>query len=608
MCGIVGYIGNNAVAEELLAGLKNLEYRGYDSAGIALNDNKKIAVFKASGKLANLNAVLHEKNIEKYSSFMGIGHIRWATHGAPTIENAHPHLSNDGNLVLVHNGIIENYKELRQKLQNQGVVFHSQTDTEVAVHLFAEEYKKCGSLEQAIRRGLPQLKGAFAFVIMHHNESDKIIAVRKNAPLIIGCGKNENYVASDIPALLGKVSYIIHLDDDEMAVVKKDEVVVKGINGQVIHKEREKVDMAADVISKNGYAHFMLKEIYEQPAILRKVMQAHVKNQSIYLDDAKVNVDFAKVQKIVIVACGTSLHAAMVAKKVWEEWLHLPVLVEAASEFIYQTNLIDEQTLVIGVSQSGETADTITALKLAQKYKAQIMVLTNRVDSSIVRYASSVVPLNAGVEISVAATKSYMAQLAAFYWFGLLMAQNLNKISLAEFKNKLNILTQLPEKIEEILSHQNDIEAIAQKLAKYPAVVFMARGFNLPTAYEAALKLKEISYINANAYPAGELKHGPIALLDKNMPVLALFEGGETAQKLLSNCEEAKARHAPVIGIGGVKCADVFDEYIQTPEVDTSFSPLLLCVPVQLLAYFTAKVLNREIDQPRNLAKSVTVE
>ena len=608
MCGIVGYIGNNAVAEELLSGLKSLEYRGYDSSGIALNDNRKIIVFKASGKLSNLNAVLHEKNVEDYSSFMGIGHIRWATHGAPSIENAHPHLSNDGNLVLVHNGIIENYKELRQKLQNQGVVFHSQTDTEAAVHLFAEEYKKCGSLEQAVRNGLPQLKGAFAFVIMHHAESDKIIAVRKNAPLIIGCGKNENYVASDIPALLGKVNHIIHLDDDEMAVVKKNEVIVKDINGQVVQKEMEKVDMAADVVSKNGYAHFMLKEICEQPAILRRVIQSHVQNQTICLDDAKINVDFDKVKKIVIVACGTSLHAALVAKKVWEEWLKLPVQVEAASEFIYQTNLLDENSLVIGVSQSGETADTITALKLAKKYQSQIMVLTNRVDSSIVRYASSIVPLNAGVEISVAATKSYMAQLVAFYWFGLLFAQKLNKISELDWQQKLQILIQLPEKIEEILSHQNDIESIAQRLTRYSAVVFMARGFNLPTAYEAALKLKEISYINANAYPAGELKHGPIALLDKNMPVLALFEQGQNAPKLLSNCEEAKARQAPVIGIGGEKCSDIFNEYIETPEVDACFSPLLLCVPVQLLAYFTAKALNREIDQPRNLAKSVTVE
>ena len=443
---------------------------------------------------------------------------------------------------------------------------------------------------------------------MHHDESDKIIAVRKNAPLIIGCGQHENFVASDIPALLGKVSHIIHLDDDEMAVVKKDKVIVKDINGQIIHKELEKVDMAADVISKNGYAHFMLKEICEQPAILRKVWQNHIQNQQIVTNGAKIVVDWERVKKVVIVACGTSLHAAMVAKKVWEEWLHLSVQIEAASEFIYQTNLLDEHSLVIGVSQSGETADTITALKLAQKYKAQIMVLTNRVDSSIVRYASSVVALDAGVEISVAATKSYMAQLAAFYWLGLLMAQKMNKISSAELAAKLQNLRQLPEKIEEILSHQDDIESIAQKLAKYSAVVFMARGFNLPTAYEAALKLKEISYINANAYPAGELKHGPIALLDENMPVLALFEQGQNASKLLSNCEEAKARHAPVIGIGGHKSSDIFDDYIETPEVENCFSPLHMCVPIQLLAYFTAKALHREIDQPRNLAKSVTVE
>ncbi len=608
MCGIVGYIGNNAVAEELFAGLKNLEYRGYDSAGIALNDNAKIEVFKASGKLANLDAVLQKNHVEKYVSHMGIGHIRWATHGAPTIENAHPHLSNDGNLVLVHNGIIENYKELRQELQNKGVVFHSQTDTEAAVHLFAEEYKKCGSLEEAVRNSLPKLKGAFAFVIMHHNEPDKIIAVRKNAPLIIGSGQDENFVASDIPALLGKVSQIIHLDDDEMAIVQKDKVVVKDIHGHILNKKLEKVDMQADVISKCGYAHFMLKEICEQPAILRKVWQKHIQNQQIVTDDAKIAVNWDKVKKVVIVACGTSLHAAMVAKKVWEEWLHLPVQIEAASEFIYQTNLLDENSLVIGVSQSGETADTITALKLAQKFQAQIMVLTNRIDSSIVRYASSVVPLDAGVEISVAATKSYMAQLAAFYWFGLLMAQKMNKISASDMAEKLQNLMQMPEKIEEILSHQEYIESVAQKLAHHSAVVYMARGFNLPTAYEAALKLKEISYINANAYPAGELKHGPIALLDENMPVLALFEQGQTAAKLLSNCEEAKARHAPVVGIGGRKASDIFDDYIETPEVEACFSPLLMCVPIQLLAYFAAKTLNREIDQPRNLAKSVTVE
>ncbi len=608
MCGIVGYIGNNAVTEELLNGLKNLEYRGYDSAGIALNDNQKIVVFKASGKLTNLNAVLSEKKAQICSSTVGIGHIRWATHGKPSIENAHPHLSNDGNLVLVHNGIIENYKELRQQLTNKGVVFHSQTDTEAAVHLFAEEYKKCGSLELAVRKGLSQIKGAFAFVIMHHAEPDIIIAVRKNAPLIIGCGNNENYVASDIPALLGKVKHIIHLDDDEMAVIKKDNVTVKDVLGNIIQKKIEKISLQPDVISKNGYAHFMLKEICEQPAILRNVLQKHIQNNEIFLDDAKIVVHWEKVRKVVIVACGTSLHAAMVAKKVWEEWLKIPVIIEVASEFIYQNNLIDENSLVIGVSQSGETADTITALKQAKICKAQIMVLTNRIDSSIVRYADSVVPLNAGVEISVAATKSYMAQLAAFYWIGLFMTQKINKISCLAFSEKLQTLREIPEKIEEILSHRQYIESLAQKLKTYAAVVFMARGFNLPTAYEAALKLKEISYINANAYPAGELKHGPIALLDEQMPVIALFEEGETKPKLLSNCEEAKARYAPVIGIGGKRCSDVFDAYIETPDTDACFSPLLLCVPIQLLAYYTAKALHREIDQPRNLAKSVTVE
>ncbi len=608
MCGIVGYIGNNAVADKLMDGLKNLEYRGYDSAGIALNDNQKIEVFKAQGKLANLKAVLLQNNISQNPSHIGIGHIRWATHGAPTVENAHPHISNDGNLVLVHNGIIENYKELREKLEQQGVHFYSQTDTEVAVHLFAEEYKKFGSLEAAVRSGLACLKGAFAFCIMHHNEQDKMIAVRKNAPLIIGCNQNENYIASDITALLGKVKKVIYLDDNEMAVVKKDSVIVKDIFGNIVLKKSEEINMKADLIDKQGYEHFMLKEIAEQPIIIRKILQKHVQNNKIILNEDKLNIDWKKVKDITFVACGTSLHAAMVAQKVWENWLNIPVRVEAASEFIYQKNLLNENSLVIGISQSGETADTITALKQAQNLNTQILVVTNRLDSTIVRYAQSVIGLDAGVEISVAATKSYLAQLITFYWVGLYVAQEQNLLSQDEIVSLLESFEKIPEQIEEILSHKSQIEEIAKQIKNYPSAIFISRAFNLPTAYEGALKLKEISYINANAYPAGELKHGPIALLDENMPVIALLEQDETYAKLISNCEEAKARHAFLIGIGGEKLSNIFDAFIKTPKTLSCFSPLLMCVPVQLLAYYTAKALNREIDQPRNLAKSVTVE
>lgn len=608
MCGIVGYIGNNAVADKLIDGLKNLEYRGYDSAGIALNDNQKIEVFKAQGKLANLKAVLQQNNISQNPSHIGIGHIRWATHGAPTVENAHPHISNDGNLVLVHNGIIENYKELREKLEQQGVHFYSQTDTEVAVHLFAEEYKKFGSLEAAVRSGLAYLKGAFAFCIMHHNEQDRMIAVRKNAPLIIGCNQNENYIASDITALLGKVKKVIYLDDNEMAVVKKDSVVVKDVFGNIVLKKAEEINMKADLIDKQGYEHFMLKEIAEQPIIIRKILQKHVQNNKIILNEDKLNIDWKKVKDITFVACGTSLHAAMVAQKVWENWLNIPVRVEAASEFIYQKNLLNENSLVIGISQSGETADTITALKQAQNLNTQILVVTNRLDSTIVRYAQSVIGLDAGVEISVAATKSYLAQLITFYWVGLYVAQEQNLLSQNEIVSLLESFEKIPEQIEEILSNKSQIEEIAKQIKNYPAAIFISRAFNLPTAYEGALKLKEISYINANAYPAGELKHGPIALLDENMPVIALLEQDKTYAKLISNCEEAKARHAFLIGIGGEKLSNIFDAFIKTPETLSCFSPLLMCVPVQLLAYYTAKALNREIDQPRNLAKSVTVE
>ena len=374
MCGIVGYIGNNAVEEILLSGLKNLEYRGYDSAGIALNDNQGIDVFRAKGKLNNLAEVLNSKHLKTKHISQGIGHIRWATHGKATIENAHPHLSNDGKLVLVHNGIIENYKELKDELISQGFHFFSQTDTEAIVHLIDREYKLCHNLETAVIRAIKQLKGAFAFCIMHADETDKIIAVRKNAPLIIGIGKDENFIASDIPALIGKTNQILHLNDEEIAIVRKNCVEVKDLNGKIINKTVEKIEFSPEVISKAGYKHFMLKEINEQPAILRKILQKHLPfaEERVTLADVKLNIDLSQVRNITFVACGTSLHAAYIAKATWEKWLNIPVEVVAASEFIYRYNLTNEHSLVIGISQSGETADTITAIKQAKEHNLDI--------------------------------------------------------------------------------------------------------------------------------------------------------------------------------------------------------------------------------------------
>lgn len=613
MCGLVGYIGNNAVAETLLNGLKNLEYRGYDSAGIALNDNNAIDVFKAKGKLNNLSTVLAENSSKLKNTHLGIGHIRWATHGKATIENAHPHLSNDGKLVLVHNGIIENYKSLRHELESEGFHFHSETDTETAVHLIDREYKKCHSLEEAVMAGVKRLEGAFAFCIMHQDEPDKIIAVRKNAPLIIGLGKDENYIASDIPAIIGKVRNIIHLNDGELAVVRQNAVEVKNLNGETIIKPIEAIEFNPEVISRGGYKHFMLKEINEQPVIIRRMVQEHLPdvNEPVLWGKDGCLLDLNKIQSVNIIACGTSLHAAMFAKFLWEAWLKIPVQVEAASEYIYRENITDEHSLVIGISQSGETADTITAVKQARAKGAQILIFTNREDSSIVRQADCVVPLKAGIEVSVAATKSYTAQLAALYWVGLYLAEQKNSLpaeQLAAFKQDL---CELPAKMEEILSNAAAVKSVADKLKNFSDMVYIGRGINLASALEGALKLKEISYINANGYAAGELKHGPIALLDENMPVMAVLGPGITLPKMISNCEEAKARNALLAAVVSEK-ADIapglFDYRLNIPDTNETTFPLLANIPLQLLAYYIADSLGREVDQPRNLAKSVTVE
>lgn len=613
MCGLVGYIGNNAVAETLLNGLKNLEYRGYDSAGIALNDNNAIDVFKAKGKLNNLSTVLAENSSKLKNTHLGIGHIRWATHGKATIENAHPHLSNDGKLVLVHNGIIENYKSLRHELESEGFHFHSETDTETAVHLIDREYKKCHSLEEAVMAGVKRLEGAFAFCIMHQDEPDKIIAVRKNAPLIIGLGKDENYIASDIPAIIGKVRNIIHLNDGELAVVRQNAVEVKNLNGETIIKPIEAIEFNPEVISRGGYKHFMLKEINEQPVIIRRMVQEHLPdaNEPVLWGKDGCLLDLNKIQSVNIIACGTSLHAAMFAKFLWEAWLKIPVQVEAASEYIYRENITNEHSLVIGISQSGETADTITAVKQARAKGAQILIFTNREDSSIVRQADCVVSLKAGIEVSVAATKSYTAQLAALYWVGLYLAEQKNSLpaeQLAAFKQDL---CELPAKMEEILSNAAAVKSVADKLKNFSDMVYIGRGINLASALEGALKLKEISYINANGYAAGELKHGPIALLDENMPVMAVLGPGITLPKMISNCEEAKARNALLAAVVSEK-ADIapglFDYRLNIPDTNETTFPLLANIPLQLLAYYIADSLGREVDQPRNLAKSVTVE
>lgn len=613
MCGIVGYIGNNAVDEILLSGLKSLEYRGYDSAGIALNDNQGIDIFRAKGKLQNLSEVINSKHLGNRHISQGIGHIRWATHGEASIENAHPHVSNDGKLVLVHNGIIENYKELKDELIQQGFHFFSQTDTETIVHLVDREYKKTSSLEQAVIRAISMLKGAFALCIMHHDEADKIIAVRKNAPLIIGLGKNENFIASDIPALVGKTQTIIHLEDNELAIVQRDNVIVKNFNGEIKNKHKETICIAQDDISKQGYKHFMIKEINEQPQIVHKMISKYMNFPQRLIEFDKINIEelLENIEKIEIIACGTSLHAAEIAQYMIEDICGISVTVEAASEYIYKKHLTNNKTLSIGISQSGETADTITAIKQAKEKGAKILVLTNRPDSSIVRYANYVLPLNAGIEVSVAATKSYTAQLTILCLLTLGMAEHLKNIDTKKIQQIKQEMLMLPTKMEEIISSCEKIKKCAEKYNNYKNFFYLARGINIATAREGALKLKEISYINANSYAAGELKHGPIALLDNSMPVLAILPNDcKIFEKMLSNCEEAKARHAHLIAMTNapINKKELFDDIINIPEISEFLSPLLFSIPLQLFAYYIADSLNLDVDQPRNLAKSVTVE
>ena len=613
MCGIVGYTGKRDVVEVLLNGLSKLEYRGYDSAGIALHDGE-IKTFKESGKLQNLKNLLKEKANEISHPTSGIGHIRWATHGSPTAQNAHPHTCNCGNLVLVHNGIIENYKELKTELIKKGCIFRSQTDTEAIAHLIAQEYDKVKSLSKAVRAALKQLKGAYALCVMHKDEPNLIVCARKNAPLLVAIGNNEHFIASDVPAIIEYTNKVIYLDDDEIAVVTPMDVLVTDLEGKQIPKKEEILPFEAQAVSKMGYKHFMLKEIHEQPDVIRNVLSGKLRSveEKVVLDEVNLSKEkLMHLKRIQIVACGTSLHAAMVGKYLIEDLCDVGVEVEASSEYIYRKTVTDEDTLIIGVSQSGETADTITAIRQAKQKGAHALIITNRSDSTMARDADSLIPVSAGIEVSVAATKSYTAQLVSFYLLAMYIAeikQSANKDVLQTMKQEM---LELPQKAEMVLTHKNEIQQCAKAFSSYRGFIYIARGINIATALEGALKLKEISYINATGYSAGELKHGPIAMLDETMPVLAILPEGKVYEKVLSNAEEAKARNARLIALTNAEdkhLEDLFEYILKIPHVNEYLSPVIACIPLQLLAYYIAEYLGKDVDQPRNLAKSVTVE
>lgn len=614
MCGIVGYVGFRPAADILLDGLEQLEYRGYDSAGIAVKCNNDIKVYKAVGKLVNLREELKKHVNEFQQATMGIGHTRWATHGAPTVLNAHPHTCNCGNLVLIHNGIIENYKEIKAELEKDGCIFRSQTDTEVAAHFIAKKYAQTKDLTEAVRLATKELEGAYALCVMHNDYKNTIVATKRNAPMLVGFGEGEYLIASDVPAIIKYTKKAMYLADNQIATITPDSLKLIDKDGNEVPQKVELLPWEPVSLSKMGYKHFMLKEIHEQPDVIRNnlVGKLHTASDPIVLNEVKLTKETLKdLNRIQIIACGTSLHAAIVGKYLIETFCGIAVDVEASSEYIYRRTVTDEHTLVIGVSQSGETADTLTAIKQAKARKSHILIITNRPDSAMAREADSLIPVNAGIEVSVAATKSYTAQLMAFYLLALYMAEVKGSSDVSVIQSLKNELMLLPQKVEQVLANTDEIQKCARKYSGTKDFIFVARGINLATALEGALKLKEISYINATGYAAGELKHGPIAMLDDTMPVLSILMKGTVYDKLLSNSEEAKARNARMIVLtnsNDPKLDDLFESIIRVPDVQEFLSPIIAVIPLQLIAYYIAEFLGKDVDQPRNLAKSVTVE
>lgn len=617
MCGIIGYLGRKSVVPILLNSLQSLEYRGYDSAGVAfLDDNDLLTVYKASGKLINLRNQLPSALFDQngYNLHLGIGHTRWATHGAPTDLNAHPHVSCDGNIALIHNGIVENYGELREELTGKGHVFHSKTDTECIVHLIEEHAKSEPDFLKVLQQVSKRLIGAYALVILDKRQPDKLYGVRNHAPLVVGVGQEELLLGSDIVALAERTNRVSYLRDEEIVELSPKGFRVINFQGESIEPMIETITGGQMILDKKGFKHFMLKEIHEQPDVIRNSLSGRLINpdEPIALFDAETAQKLKEIDRIYIVACGTSFHAGLVGKYFIEELVRIPVEVEAAGEFRYRNPLVDERTLVIAISQSGETADTITAIRQCLSKRAKVLAVTNREDSTIARESDFVLPVRAGLEVSVCATKSFTAQVIVLYLLGIHLAEARKKSESELLRTLKTNLQCLPVLVESILHSPEGIQAVAKKYGNARDMIFIARGINFPVALEGALKLKEISYIHAEGYSASELKHGPIAMLDQNIPVVALLTPGIVYDKMISNCQEAKARDAQVIAVNSGEISDdvqdVFTDIIQVPNVLEILSPVLMSVPLQLLAYYIAEYLGKDVDQPRNLAKSVTVE
>ncbi|NQU18285.1 MAG: glutamine--fructose-6-phosphate transaminase (isomerizing) [Candidatus Saganbacteria bacterium] len=611
MCGIFGYLGKRESVPFIMEGLKKLEYRGYDSAGVSTIEHGKVFLSKCCGKIIELEKELAERPI---SGKIGIGHTRWATHGRPSNENSHPHTDCSDQIVIVHNGIIENYLELRRKLAKEGHKFTSTTDTEIIAHLIEKNYKESNNLETAVRESLKEIEGSYALGVISEKEPDKIIAARRGSPLIIGIEEDETFIASDIAALIKYTSRVIYMHDFEMAIITEDSIILKDLDGKVLKKNISFVSWDPESAEKGGYTHFMLKEIHEQPNAVRKTITGRINLESskIHFDELNFTQQEAReIKRVVFTACGTSWHAALVGEYLIEQMVKIPTEVEYAAEFRYREPVIDANTLVIAISQSGETADTLAAAWEAKSRGAKVISICNVVGSTLARDSHGVIYTHAGPEIGVASTKAFTTQLTIIYLFSLFMAKAKGTITTKELDQHIHSLMEIPEKLEQILTKEADIEAIAEKLYQSTNALFLGRGKGFPIALEGALKLKEISYIHAEGYPAAEMKHGPIALIDHNMPVIVLALMGRRYEKILGNIEEVKARGGRVIAIaneGDCYIQEKADEIFYIPKTSIAFSSILAVVPLQLLAYYIAVKRGCHIDQPRNLAKSVTVE
>lgn len=607
MCGIVGYVGHQDVVPVLLDGLRHLEYRGYDSAGIAVLTNNMIEVRRSKGKLIELEEMVKAQPV---SGNIGLGHTRWATHGRPSEENAHPHQDCKNEIVVVHNGIVENYLSLKDELQARGHVFVSETDTEVFAHLIEEELTD--DLYVAVQRALKRVNGTYALGVMSLKNPGQIIAARNDSPLIVGLGQNEYFVASDVPAILNHTRDVIFLDNGEIVVLNQEGVRITNLDGEEKKKAVVKITWSATQAEKAGYRHFMLKEIFEQPIAIEDTIRARLGKDNIHLEEMGLSShQLNEIEKIIIIACGTSWHAGLVGKFIIEELVRVPVEVDIASEFRYRDPIVSNKTLTLAISQSGETADTLSGIRQARSNGSKIISICNVLGSSIPRESDGTIYTHAGPEIGVASTKAFTSQLTALYLLAIYLGRERGTIGVEQAKELINELRRLPHLVGNILKEDESIKRLAHEFSYYKDFLYLGRGINYPIALEGALKLKEISYIHAEGYPAGEMKHGPIALIDKDMPVVTIAVHSKTYEKILGNIEEVKARDGIVIALateGDMEIAKKADHLIYVPHTMEIFSSILTIIPLQMLAYYIADKKGCDVDQPRNLAKSVTVE